>query len=60
MKWQSSTRWFSQIWLHIIRESRKETRNFLYSWLPIGTYHNNMGILIYLFKKFDELVPFFP
>jgi hypothetical protein len=23
----------------------KKNRNFLYSWLPIGTYHKNMVIL---------------
>ncbi len=40
----------------------RETRNFLYSWLPIGTSHNNMviWISIFIFLKIWWICAIFP
>jgi hypothetical protein len=42
---------FRQIWLHTRYESRKKkNRIVLYSWLPTGTYHNNLV----MWKKYSS------
>ncbi len=45
LKQQSSIRWFSQILLHAVYESRKEKWIFLYSCLPTETYCKNLVML---------------
>jgi hypothetical protein len=41
LKWQSSKRWFSQIWLQTRYENRKKSKSF---YILTGTYHKNLAI----------------
>jgi hypothetical protein len=60
LRWASSIRSCSHIWIHTRYESRKNTSNLLYSWLSTRRYHKTLENWIFFPSKSDEIVSCFP
>ncbi len=55
LKWPSSIRSCSHIWIHTTYESRKNTSILLYPWLSTRSYHKTLEIWIFFLQNLMKL-----
>lgn len=55
LRWASSIRSCSHIWIHTRYESRKNTSILLYSWLSTRRYHKTLEFWIFFFQNLMKL-----